>query len=213
MKSTFLSKIKNTSLLIKISMSYLFYIYLAIFLFHTFITLLEIDLIERIKSNDNKDLSIWKYFLRFLQTVILVPILEEFSFRSYINLKRKSILYSISFLVVFIILAFLNEILILGYFLSLLLSFYLTLLFLRENLLNSKYIFKILWLFSAFIFALVHLNGMEYSDKSLVLVLLSIMPFFILGIGLGHARLKYGLIFSILIHMMFNLVGFLISLI
>jgi len=194
-------------------MRYLLYIYLAIFLFHAFITLLEINLIERIKSNDYENLTFWKYFIRFLQSVIITPILEEFSFRSYINLKKKSILYSIIFLAVFIILAFLNKILILGYVLTLLLLFCITLLFIKEKLLNSKFIFKILWIFSAFIFALIHINGMEYTDKSLVIIILSIMPFFILGIGLGYARLKYGLIFSILIHIMFNLVGFLTSLV
>ena len=204
---------KLNSKLLKKALKYLFLIYVANIMFFSIIHLLEIELIDRFDSFEEKEsISNWEWILKFFQTVILVPILEEFSFRSYLNLKKRNIFYSIIFLSIFILLAFLNELYILSYFLSSLFVIYTILYFLRSKLLEFKYIFKILLVFSAIFFALAHINILEYQNESELIVWLSIMPMFILGIGLGLARLKNGLALSILIHTLFNLVGFLTTL-
>jgi membrane protease YdiL (CAAX protease family) len=201
----------NTTKFLKKALWYLFIIYISNFIYFALIQLLNVELINRTTNSSNNDLIIskWDYVLKFLQTVILVPILEEFSFRSYINLKRKNILYSIIFLCLLDVFAFLNKLYILSYLLSFLVLAYIAILIFRKNILKFKYVFNILLILSSLTFAFVHIYGKEYSYENSNLLLFSIIPMLILGIGLGFARLKHGLVMSILIHALFNLVGFL----
>jgi len=69
--------------------------------------------------------------------------------------------------------------------------------------------FKYIFYSFAIIFGGIHLSNYDISTTILILAPILIAPQIVLGLILGYTRIKLGLLYSILFHMLFN--GFLVT--
>lgn len=143
-------------------------------------------------------------------SIILFPIMEEFAFRLY--LKRSNInVFVSSFLITHMICSSfifntnslslehdgLLRILIDLFTASILLYVY------NKGLIKLK--FNLLFYFSVLLFGLVHIYNHDYSNPRVLLFALIIcLPQIIAGLLFGYARIKYGIIGSIILHVLVN---------
>lgn len=154
----------------------------------------------------------------FLVFCLILPFLEELSFRAVLSKNSNYIRLGFSFFIWFLffkILEFyydLNLWIDLG--LNIILSLFLNYLlkikdveikFLSKNLIISSVVF------SAF-FAIFHI-GVYYDSNNLFHLLISVFPFFISGLVFCRVRIKFGLFYSILLHSLINFTGWFLSLI
>jgi len=145
-----------------------------------------------------------------LFSIILFPILEEFAFRLY--LKRNNInVFVSSFLITHMICsAFIfntnNFSLEQDGFLRILIDSFIAFISLyvyRKELFKLK--FNFLFYFSVLLFGLVHIYNHDYSNpKVLLFALIICLPQIIAGILFGYTRVKYGIIGSIILHILVN---------
>lgn len=153
---------------------------------------LGIDLISEDNLSENKQYD--NAVLEFLDIVVLGPIFEEFNFR---------------FLLTFQKLFFFN---VLFHLYDIFLSYKIFPLFAFIGVLIAKIIFKIsnqtiLVILSSFAFSIAHISN--YQETLSLSAILIAIPFFINGIIYALVRIKYGLFYSILLHIFSN--GFLFS--
>ncbi len=154
------------------------------------------------------------HFKTILVGVIIVPFYEEILFRSLLKFKKANITLFIATIVVFIVIAAVNlKIKSIIFFSALLLGF-LSMLFVfkrirLESFLSSK--FKFFFYASALLFGLLHAFNFS-GNIYLILAFSPILggPQIVLGLILGYIRMKNGLVYSILFHMIVNIFGFLI---
>lgn len=66
--------------------------------------------------------------------------------------------------------------------------------------------FKIAFYVFAFIFGYVHITNFELTDNVWILSPLLVLPQIILGLYLGFIRVRFGLVWSILLHALYNLI-------
>lgn len=134
----------------------------------------------------------------------LFPILEEFTFRLPLLLKKNYIFISISSFLLFFAFADLAV--------SICIFFIILFLFFSRKhweyyIINlfSKHYKKYFYFMSIFFGALHILNFSEYTPNNLLFIApLYVLPQFIMGLFLGYIRLKNGIIFSIIAHFLFN---------
>lgn len=72
--------------------------------------------------------------------------------------------------------------------------------------------YKLIFYFSAFLFAIVHLSNFDLSLKVLIFLPLLVMPQFIVGLFTGYLRVKFGLVWSFFLHGLHNFILFSIAL-
>ena len=141
--------------------------------------------------------------------VILAPIYEEVIFRSLLVFNKKSLIIFYVVATILIILGIINsKFIIISFLIS-----YLAIITLSISIFDIQKIqsyinnhIAVFYYLSAFIFGLIHLNN--FSGNLNYLILFSIIvtgPQIFLGLINGYVRLKYGLIYSIAIHMTVNL--------
>ncbi|WP_293311022.1 CPBP family intramembrane glutamic endopeptidase [Pedobacter sp. UBA5917] len=146
-----------------------------------------------------------------LLVCIIAPVLEEFLFRWHLRKKYLPI-YFVCFTLglisnYFIKSSFLTwPVYLFFIFIALILQVYFKTMDIRKRLVFQQRSFGYLLYYSAIIFGLIHLNnikGLTLSDPAFILFVIS-QGF--MGLSLGYLRIKYGLIYSILLHAFYNFI-------
>jgi len=170
--------------------------------------LLHLKLLDFTKPNLASfiaEIGLNKYYLL---VGLIGPIHEELMYRAPLNMSKKTILFS-SFLIVFYIFAGDK---VFGGNLFYLSTFIIICLLIILSLFNSKQTLKVdnkkypIYLSSG-LFALFHISNFFPIVHTLQIVLmpLTLLPFFVGGILFSIIRIEKGIIFSILVHIIFNL--------
>lgn len=155
--------------------------------------------------------------LSFIGFGIILPILEEFSFRGNLTKNEKQIKIGISFLIIICISKILELFITINFWLDLFFCFifgwFLALKIAKISLpLKLFYKNRLFFLIiSSIVFALFHL-GLNYNSSNLLFLLISIIPFFFSGFIFGIVVLRYGIFYSIGLHVLINITGLLINL-
>jgi len=148
-------------------------------------------------------------YLKILIALIIAPVLEEFLFRLILIINRKNvIIFSATSLILCIISClrshFFNSIILLLISLLGILALY-KLPFLVKV---TKKHFSIFFYFIAFTFGFFHVfNYVGISGFKYLWVPFLGLPQIIMGVFFGYTRLKYGIAYSILFHMIINLLA------
>lgn len=151
------------------------------------------------------DITLW---MKLLIVVILVPIYEEIIFRSLLKFKPINIFLFISTTIGLIIFSILkSNFEAIAIFSTILFSFLVILFSFKkthiESFISSK--FKYFFYATILTFGLIHafnFTGNIYAILALSFILGS--PQLVLGAILGYIRMNYGLVYSILFHMIVN---------
>lgn len=174
----------------------------------------KLEKIERFNFIDSDYIHIFLFFFVF---GIILPVMEEFSFRGILTNNEKQLRIGITlFFPVFVF-----KIFELIFDINIWIDLFLTLLIGRILYLKTKsisfsinlfYENKILFLIiSSIIFALFH-TGLNYEFSYNIFLLISIIPFFFSGLIFGLVTLKYGLTYSIVLHMLINFTALFLNL-
>lgn len=140
--------------------------------------------------------------------IVFAPIFEEIFFRSLLKYTKRNIILFLSSVIILIVYAIFKSKIEIAAFLSTIFIIILSLsLFLNrdsiEQFISSK--FKFFFYTSALFFGLVHssnFTGNIYAIVAFSLILGG--PQIVLGLILGFIRMNYGLIYSILFHILVN---------
>lgn len=154
----------------------------------------------------------------FLAFCLILPLLEEFSFRSFLTSNPKIVTFGFSFFLVFLVFKILENYytihlwldLVLNFILGFLLYYILSKLNFKFKFLNYKLVITSL-VFSG-VFAIFHM-GINYTSESIVFLIISVVPFFLSGLVFCRIRIKFGLIYSIVLHSLINFTGWVLNLI
>jgi membrane protease YdiL (CAAX protease family) len=142
---------------------------------------------------------------------IFAPIVEEFLFRWHLRKKYLPI-YFVCFTFALVSSYFINSsyltwsISIFFLLLALVVQAYFKRMDIRKRLIFQQRSFAYLFYYSAIIFGLIHLTnikGLTLSDPVFIIFVIS-QAF--TGLSLGYLRIKYGLLYAILLHCFFNFV-------
>lgn len=162
-------------------------------------------------------------FVFFLLAIIAYPVLEEFLFRYWLSGKKVVTLLILIF--TFLILsnwiltqiyypsAFVRSIAIVINSLSiisiLLVNYFRLRASARLDQVFIKY-FPLFYYFSVAAFGFVHILNFDLGAAGIWSVFL-IVPFILSGVTLGYVRVRYGIVYSIAMHIAFNLTTFLLD--
>lgn len=143
--------------------------------------------------------------------VVNAPITEELTFRLLLRFSHKKLAIAASFILLFILGLFIEEIYI-EVLLPLLIIFGLFVFFLSRRFINKakaeefyrKNMRKIFY-FSIFAFAVIHINNYFDLGPLILLIPIFVLPQFFAGLFLGYIRLNYGFMWTILTHAAYNL--------
>jgi membrane protease YdiL (CAAX protease family) len=148
-------------------------------------------------------------YLKFFTMVLYAPILEELVFRFGITFKKKYIFTMITAFMVFSISPIIQGNFI---FVSLICLYILLQIFFFRYLKNKKYYIYLSIVTSALFFAALHFNNFNHAVMdSFISYAIMLLPLVVLGFFFGKIRVKLGLFYAILGHMIVNLIGFLAS--
>lgn len=152
----------------------------------------------------------------FLIPSVIAPVIEEFTYRFWLKFSRISLSTSFAFLAYFIANNLLNsnyyriddtfiyELLIVGVvFISVWLLLAIKSVYNSLQSVFSKYPAILLYV-SAIVFAFIHianfpLTGFQYLYSPII-----VLVQFVMGIVLAYARVRYGILFPVLIHIIHN---------
>lgn len=189
------------------SLRYLLFIFIATIIFYFVKELIGFKSLE-IKNNKTT-----VQYIYLLEAILLIPLIEEFIFRSYLSLNFKSIIISIFSCIAILCFSIIKDYKFLINTFPFLLFFLVMILILAKLELIKKDIKSnfFLLILSSLIFAFFHLNKLENIEYYNPVIYLNLFPSFIAGVGLGYTRLKLGLLYAIILHIMLNLPATLIS--
>lgn len=165
--------------------------------------------------------EIWKLLVVFLLSVFLHPFMEELSFRLWVTKNKKEFSFGVSYGLIFIIaiLFDLQDLIPINKEVSFDLIFFLLgtsigiLIFKALLKINLNINLRITVFLSSFLFAVIHLNVAPNDMWGLANYLIFLLPLFIKGLIFSYARITMGLQYSILIHVLNNLLIYLINII
>jgi len=152
----------------------------------------------------------------FLKSVIFIPIIEEFVFRAIQKRKKQSIILFISGILSFFLLLYSKKINI--YLHIILFLFFLIFWFIyffkfhkkKINPYTKKQSIYIIYL-SSIIFGLMHINTFKTINLQIIFPLILVtLPKVFDGFLLSLLRFKFGLFYSVLFHVLINLIPFMI---
>lgn len=164
---------------------------------------------------DNK--SMLDFLKVFFLICLITPIIEEFSFRFWLNMKSFSLIIGFSFFLITTILFITNQFIKINVFLNSFINIIIP--FVLANYINHRFVDKFLdklkisnfylIIFSAIVFAIFHLN-LNYTGINIFFSLIALTPFFSFGLICGFLRLKHGFKYSLILHFAINFTGMLI---
>jgi hypothetical protein len=165
------------------------------------------------------------YFL--ISAILIIPIMEELSFRLALNYyNSKFLTLSASIILGMFLGDYLSELLwlpnsylayILTYYIYIVIATGVLYLILRIDFFKRKFNrIKTVWnnkpglifyLIAAF-FAIFHINNLEIKTNDIIFIPLIILPFFLYGLTFGYLRIRLGIKYSIILHVIINGLGF-----
>lgn len=159
----------------------------------------------------------------FFLIVVVYPVAEEFIFRYFLKGKKWVTVFIISLVLSFLLVKLTKYIpfpelttkriaLAFSFCLPLLLGTFFYVKANKSGTLDSLFsrFFHFLFYFSIISFALLHSFNFKISGHPIWLLPM-LVPFLVSGAALGFVRMKWGLIASIILHMSFNLVTFILD--
>lgn len=185
-----------------------FLVFFVNFLMGGFVIILRsLFSIEEMELNINK-------IAIFLLSVVAAPIIEEVISRLYLRPTKLNIRIYLGVIIFLIVWLSIKEHI---YFLCILpFLFGISVLIYKKT--KTKHLkvyrwylkhFKVIFYLSSLIFGLVHISNYQIPNCTMYLILpLIVAPQIFAGCVLGFIRMKYGIIFSILLHSCFNLLAF-----
>lgn len=217
--------LKNSSFKSKIVVFFVCLILLYVCVFTSALILLITDLYlqhsygisinKLITQEQFKDRSNQSLYETFFYTCLFIPVLEELIHRLPLNLKKWNIAISLSlaYLIFFDGIFYYNFSEFYTWFkLFLVLFTFIVFYFIKAKTFTLKRNYHILYvLIMAFVFGLLHINNFyrELPKGFIFISVLYILPQFFLGFFSSYLRLKNGIFYSFLIHIIFNTVVFL----
>ncbi|RDV11862.1 CPBP family intramembrane metalloprotease [Pontibacter diazotrophicus] len=161
-------------------------------------------------------LKSYNIFIVYTIIVVIAPIIEELAFRALLIFSKFNLVISSGFLFYILIASFVGN----GYLFntatyykiagSIVTALLVNEVLSKENIYNNiktiwENFFPVVFYTSAAIFAYLHL--FNFGTVKLEKVLFSpiiVLPFFIYAIALGFVRIKLGLLWAVLLHVMLN---------
>ncbi len=148
---------------------------------------------------------------------VIAPVLEEFICRYFLRPTNKNrIIYimGVFLLAVFFVLE--EGFIPFCFFVALLGICFLVYLKFKQSKINFyrwyiKY-FKFIFYMSALVFGLLHIANFNFSGYAILVMPFMVLPQMFGGLLLGFMRMKYGIAYSVLLHMLFNTILFIIVL-
>lgn len=150
--------------------------------------------------------------LFFLKVVIIAPVFEEFTFRSFLKINKLSICFFLSGLTYTILLLLSNEYILLVT-LSILIGVFGFLIIPKRKIQRIKVHKKRYNLFvylSVILFGLIHLPNINFEHLSFLIIIIYLIPFIFGALIMSYLRLKYNLLTSIVFHSLINIIPFVI---
>ena len=141
---------------------------------------------------------------------LLFPIIEELSFRLYLKRNVINIFISSFFMTYMIVTNFIFQTSTFSLsengLIRILISLTVALLILYIHKMKKiKLKFNLLYYLSAVLFGLVHIYNYDYTNyKVLIFAIIICLPQITSGLLYGYTRIKYGIIGSIILHMLIN---------
>lgn len=165
--------------------------------------------ISEIKTSFNSKIKNKSLSFLFLSSVILAPIMEELVFRIGITSKRLNFYILLLASLVYLILTIVQN----KYIFSLAISIYPISQYLLYRFFRiDKNYFSISIFFSAVYFGLIHIFNFNHEEmRNIFSYAVMILPLIVFGYTFGKIRVKLGISYAILAHMILNLIGFLSS--
>jgi len=162
-----------------------------------------------------KDLLHWGALVSIIIVGVLVPVLEEFLFRFYLNKLFGNFLYIfINVFILIIILHGLTNLQIGVYiFISILILISVSVLLQKKYAFRRRFFvlfkkhFYLGYYFSALTFGILHVNNYQTCNNHSILVVCLVLPQCFGGLVLGYTRLKHGILSSILVHILLNIIA------
>jgi membrane protease YdiL (CAAX protease family) len=172
-----------------------------------------IEIIKKVASINETDFN-YSPFIIFLSTVLVAPVIEELFFRLILKPRFiNCIVFSIFSWLLTIILLYKK---IFFLFVPIFVLSVIELIVLLDKKLFRKmqksFLIHFCFVFylSIFIFGFLHITNYEpFNCKLIAIMPILVSPVLIASIFLGFIRMKFGIFYSILLHSMINLIGFL----
>lgn len=171
------------------------------------------SLVESFKYQQTNRIFSQNFYLNIIRVILVAPVLEELAYRLLLNLKKNTFILSLAtFSAIYVG----DNILSLNpysygtwsKFSAILFIFLFGYLFVTQSFLNKikNHFFNAFFYSLALLFALDHISLYITNLPSNLLVLapLFVLPQFFLAITASYLRLKNGIIWAILIHILFN---------
>ncbi|MCW3789586.1 CPBP family glutamic-type intramembrane protease [Plebeiibacterium sediminum] len=157
----------------------------------------------------------------FISVAVTIPIIEELSFRlqlskfnhKYIRISLSALLATFAYMFVAQYLwmpkaYYLIELIRVLYIVLFSVIFYSVSLNFKNRLKDFEHIWNnnsgIVFYTIAALFGVLHIFNLEIRTQDLFFLPLILLPFFIYGLTFGYMRIRFGLIYSVLLHMMVN---------
>lgn len=208
-KYDFVKFLKHPKHIFKGSFKIDFYIFALLFILKIFILIIK-QAVTREPFIDDETLT-YLNFSKLFSISLLIPLIEEFFFRGFINFKKRYIVIIsfISFIIIsYSFIKFEN----LSTFFNLFLFSVVIIIILKSSIHRSLLNFidnylKYLIYISSFFFAIIHFSNYESFELANVIVIMQKIAF---GLFLAYITYKYNIWYALLFHSLNNLIPFLI---
>lgn len=171
--------------------------------------------IETKRNNYNNQSD--NYYDNFIALVIIVPVVEEILYRLGLKFSVKNtsffilgILYTLFLFISPSNLDYNNPIILLSFLTSIIVGYFLIRFFVKRNSQRISLIyaqkFKIIFAISVIVFAYSHFTLYENYNTlhNLIFSPIILFPYFVAGVLFGFIRIKFGLLWGCLAHMIWN---------
>jgi membrane protease YdiL (CAAX protease family) len=169
--------------------------------------------------------SIAELAMIFLTTVLLAPLVEEFTFRSILKANKIKDYFGISAIITYflLILSDIDSLIPLDSQLTIFLAFFILCMVIGTKFLmifkNSKYQFSyirknhpaLLLFITSLLFGIAHINVIG-EQSHIVGYIAFILPLMVIGYIYAYARLRMGIAYAVLCHALNNLLMFILNL-
>lgn len=172
-------------------------------------------------AHQKEDFFKYNLWSSLILVAIVGPFIEELLFRFYLSkLSGNLVMLPINIIIILGALVYFNNLKLVVSLVILLVSASLFLLLKvnNSNLIRIKFYrwfvknFKIFFYLSAIAFGCSHLNNFSFSKHLFVIPIILVFSQISGGLLLGYVRLQYGIRYSFLIHGLYNLIAFLLTL-
>jgi|GEM_PF-3447279 len=211
-KKEFLYNIKYTLSIVLLTYLCFFSFYLLLQVIDLFFESIDFSKLKEFKSKSDFDFEENSFWHKAISALLLAPLIEELVFREPLKLSKKNIIIPKLFLISSIIGLIIKRKFI--FYLLIVYSIYLLLLFYFLQKPEKKNIVKLNVIITSILFGYLHIYTFDKVDIAYwYLYLHKVIPLAIFGFFLAKIRLKLNTYWSILGHTVFNSIPFILSII